>query len=447
MKPRRKPSSCERRPPPIWPPPSAAARTLQQNNPLGALRVLEEARGQVAKAGLDPQSEQQLLGRVDHDINLMKAYVEQNRGRIDLDRRNQEVKDARHREQQYNVQRQQMLARLVEQFNELMEQQRWAEADALVRQAQSLDPDNTEPVVRQLVWMNGFRRNLVTGEQIRDGKAKGFELAMQSAEASSEPQDDRNPRKFPPYWEALRLKRGAPRMDRRRTPKEVEIEQKLKTPVSLQFTKAPLHEVVDYLSRVTDVNMHLDPNGLAASGVEPNTPVTVNLQQDISLRSALQIILPPLRLSWVIKDEVLKVTSTDLRDEEVYTITYDVADLVIPIPNFAPSVNMGLGSAISEAYRQAQYTGAGAGQAPVVVAANNHGGLNGKLADNVLANLAQAGPGQGLLSRPGTGPGGLEGGNQPNFDTLIELITTTIAPTIVGRSRRAGLASSGFDTT
>ena len=37
-------------------------------------------------------------------------------------------------------------------------------------------------------------------------------------------------------------------MDRRRSPKEIEIEQKLKTPVSLQFTKAPLHEVVDYLS-------------------------------------------------------------------------------------------------------------------------------------------------------------------------------------------------------
>ncbi len=405
-----------------------AARTVQQNNPLGALKVLETAREQVTKAGLDPQSQQSLLARVDHDINLMKAYIEQNRGRIELDARNTEVKDARRREQQYNIQRQQMLARLVEQFNELMEQQRWAEADALVRQAQSLDPDNTEPVVRQLMVMNRLRQNLVTGEQIRDDSAKGFTDALASVGRSAEPFDDSRPRVFPSDWPALQRRRGAPRMDRRRSPKEVEIEQKLKTPVSLQFTKAPLHEVVDYLSRVTDVNMHLDPTGLAASGVEPNTPVTVNLQQDISLRSALQIILPPLRLSWVIKDEVLKITSSDLRDEEVYTVTYDVADLVIPIPNFAPSNQMGLGSAISEAYRQAQYMGAGAGQAPVVVAASNNGGLNGKLGDNVLANLAQAGPDQGLMARPGTGPGGLEGGNQPNFDTLIELIVTTIAP-------------------
>ena len=134
------------------------------------------------------------------------------------------------------------------------------------------------------------------------------------------------------------------------------------------------------------------------------------------------------RLYGIQEDDVLKITSSDLRDEEVYTVTYDVADLVIPIPNFSPTVNMGLSATIQEAYRQAQFAGGAGGQAPVVVAANHTGGANAKLGDNVLANLAQVGP-QGLTSgRPGTGPGGLEGGNQPNFDTLIELIVSTIAP-------------------
>jgi general secretion pathway protein D len=240
--------------------------------------------------------------------------------------------------------------------------------------------------------------------------------------------DDSQPRVFPSNWESLRQRRGAPRMDRRRSPKEIEIEQKLKTPVSLRFDKAPLHEVMDYLSRVADVNMHLDRQGLAAAGVEPSTPVTISLQQDISLKSELQIILHELRLSYVIKDDVLKVTSSDLREEEVYTVTYDVADLVIPIPNFSPTVNMGLSGTIQEAYRQAQFAGGVAGQAPVVVAASNTGGTNAKLGENVLANLAQVGPGGLTAGRPGTGPGGLEGGNQPNFDTLIELIVSTIAP-------------------
>src|SRR5262249_48083714 len=153
--------------------------------------------------------------------------------------------------------------------------------------------------------------------------------ALDSVEKSSIPFNDENPRTFPKDWHQLTARRGAPRMDRRRSPKEIEIEQKLKTPVSLRFEKAPLQEVIDYLSRVADVNMHLDPMGLAAAGVEPSTPVTINLQQDISLKSALQIILQPLHLSHVIKDEVLKITSSDLRDGEVYTVTYDVADLVI----------------------------------------------------------------------------------------------------------------------
>ncbi len=53
----------------------------------------------------------------------------------------------------------------------------------------------------------------------------------------------------------------------------------------------------------------------------------------------MNLILEPLHLSYVIKDEVLKVTSEQMRDSQVYTVTYNVADLVIPIPNFVPGHN------------------------------------------------------------------------------------------------------------
>ena len=63
------------------------------------------------------------------------------------------------------------------------------------------------------------------------------------------------------------------------------------------------------------------------------------------LKSALNLILEPLHLSYVIKDEVLKITSEQMRDGEVYTVTYNVADLVMPIPNFVPNGHMGLHAA------------------------------------------------------------------------------------------------------
>ena len=111
----------------------------------------------------------------------------------------------------------------------------------------------------------------------------------------------------------------------------------------------PLSEVLDQLAKLAAINLHLDPKGLAEEGVTPDTPVTIDLSQEISLKSALKLILEPLHLSYVIKDEVLKITSEQLRDGEVYTVTYSVADLVIPIPNFVPNGNMGLAGALHDA--------------------------------------------------------------------------------------------------
>ena len=79
-----------------------------------------------------------------------------------------------------------------------------------------------------------------------------------------------------------------------------------------------------------------------------DTPVTIELRNEIMLKSALNLILEPLHLSYVIKDEVLKITSEQMRDGQVYTVTYNVADLVMPIPNFVPSAD-GPASGVSRA--------------------------------------------------------------------------------------------------
>ena len=56
---------------------------------------------------------------------------------------------------------------------------------------------------------------------------------------------------------------------------------------------------MDGLSELTGVNIHLDPRGLSQEGVNSDTPVTINLSKEISLKSALNLILEPLHLSYV----------------------------------------------------------------------------------------------------------------------------------------------------
>ena len=106
---------------------------------------------------------------------------------------------------------------------------------------------------------------------------------------------------------------------------------------------------LDYLAKLAGVNLYLDPQGLAEEGVTTDTPVTIDLHNEIMLKSALNLILEPLHLSYVIKDEVLKITSEQMRDSQVYTVTYNVADLVIPDSELRAQPAMGTAGGLRQA--------------------------------------------------------------------------------------------------
>jgi general secretion pathway protein D len=181
---------------------------------------------------------------------------------------------------------------------------------------------------------------------------------------------------------------------------------------------------------MTKINVVLDPQGLAAEGVTSATPVTMNLDQPISLESALNLILQPLSLSHVVRNEVLHVTSEQTTSSAVYPLVYNVADLVIPIPNFIPSYNIGLPSAIREAHNAIGYGGPinpVSGGAFTLAANEGAGAANG----SVLAQMGGANLPNGTGRIPqqlGSGPGGIGGGSQADYDSLIELVTSTISP-------------------
>ena len=115
--------------------------------------------------------------------------------------------------------------------------------------------------------------------------------------------------------------------------------------------------MLETLGSLVGINIYPDPQGLAAEGVTTDTPVTINLSQPISLKSALNLILDPLRLSYVVQNEVLLITSEQTRNSQIYPKVYNVADLVIPIPNFIPGYNVGLPAAIREAHQALGYGG------------------------------------------------------------------------------------------
>ena len=86
--------------------------------------------------------------------------------------------------------------------------------------------------------------------------------------------------------------------------KEREIESKLHTPVTLNFTDAPLKQVIDDLRGWTDINIYVDQPALDQEGVSLERPVSVKLE-NVSLKSALNLVLKQVHLTYIIKDEVL----------------------------------------------------------------------------------------------------------------------------------------------
>ena len=410
------------------------ARHMRETDPMGSLTLLEQAREKVTASGLNPINRDQLLRRIDRSIGDTRNFIEENRPRIELDDRNKKVLeeiDLRHKNQQ---EVQEKLALMVEEYNQLLREQRYSEAEVVAKRAKELDPTN--PLSTQLVLMASLISRDQRNRTLRDEKERGVLDALTGVDIASIPFDDMNPYAFgdATSWQDLSRRRQdlLERQGRQRTEMEIEIEQKLRTPVLLEFENTPLSRVMDFLAKLAQVNLYLDPVGLAEVGISTEEPVTIALRQEISLESALNIILEPRGLSFVIKDQVLKITTRENRQGEVYAQSYNVADLVVPIPNFVSTE-----SRLSSAYRMGManldsgITPFGGGPATVAVLADNSANGSSAAVDrNILAQMSSGGGSIGSQSRApvGSGPGGLGGGVEPDFDALIDLITATVAP-------------------
>ncbi len=108
---------------------------------------------------------------------------------------------------------------------------------------------------------------------------------------------------------------------------ESAIRNALAAPTTIEFTKEPLQNLVAYLKDYHKIEIQLDTKSLEQVGVAPDDKITANVK-GVSLRSALDLVLRPLGLTFTIHDEVLFITTPDAVPEMLTVEVYDVADLV-----------------------------------------------------------------------------------------------------------------------
>lgn len=106
----------------------------------------------------------------------------------------------------------------------------------------------------------------------------------------------------------------------------VALREKLDDPVTINFVGTPLEAAVRQLAQISRVDIRLDLPALQDLGVRERTPVTLKLT-DQKLETVLQAIALDLRLTWMLRDGVLWVTTGEKAESCAKTALYDVRDL------------------------------------------------------------------------------------------------------------------------
>ena len=410
----------------------AKAEQIKETAPLDALDELERLRRRVDGSELSDQGKRSMAMMVDRAIGDQKQFIEANRAKIDLELQNDAVRAEMATEQAKNLVIDEEVSALVRSFNDLIKDRRYQEAEIIAKQVQELKPD--DPIAVSMFHTSRMGTRLMMDQDVRDKKELAFLDTMIDVDRSAVAIDPQLPLTMPDArdWEALsRLRlQDANNGESRLSQAEQDIQRKLITEVSIKYANRPLGEVIDELSAVTGVPMVLDLRALNAVRVTTDTPVTLQLPSSIKLKSALNLILNSLELTYVIENDVLSITSLEAKRSKVYPRTYRVTDLVTPIPNFSTSYEDGLAGALRAAY---QMTNPQANVQVMPVSMTDLGnGMAGAAAgmnSNVLGQYNPMGSQGGFgVNNPPMGGGAAGGGSFADFQSLMDLIQTTIMP-------------------
>ena len=175
----------------------------------------------------------------------------------------------------------------------------------------------------------------------------------------------------------------------------------------MNFDGVALADAVDFLRDITAANIVVNWRALEGAGVTRETVVNLKLRS-VSLRKALSLLLSEAGggegITYTVDEGVIEITTSELANQRVYTRVYDVADLLMEIPNFDDAPNFSLD----------QQSGSGGG---------GGGGSGGGGGGGGLFGGSSGGGGAGGQEDEDEGPT-----KQERADELISLITETIYP-------------------
>ena len=145
---------------------------MGQRDPAGALALLDATAAGLDGQPIPPASREQFIRRIERTRRDIEEATGKRRAELALEARNAEVEAGIDRDRSRRVEVDQRIAVLVEEYNTLVDQQRFPEAEAVAKKAGELAPDNA--VVRQLLAQSRLIRRMHAQKSIEGGRQDGF---------------------------------------------------------------------------------------------------------------------------------------------------------------------------------------------------------------------------------------------------------------------------------
>ncbi len=317
---------------------ATAERMLNDKDARGAMRHLSTLQEQIVKSELSENAKRPLLVIIDRDIEEMSQYVHDNLSEIDGAEQNRLRADSIDTDLKRRSDVEVKVQQLVEQFNRLIDEQRFAEAEVIARQAAALAPDMEE--VEALVWKAKFINRTAQIDAVNAAKEDGVVNALQRVDESATP--FAKDIEYGKNWEQLSAVRATSLMEREgRSPAEEKIWKTLREQTYQgSFNSEPLSQAVEKLAQMTGINMVFYRSADYSESAILETPDSKNLGAPISVESALKLVIADAGLVFAVEDEVVKITSRDYQRKNIKPRTFYVGDLVVPVNNNSAPMNM-----------------------------------------------------------------------------------------------------------
>ena len=423
----------------------AKAERLISESPRAALEKMAMIRNRIGQSKVDASQQSHLLTMIDRDMEEVQSYIEENIAEIDNDATNKSNLQIVERRQQRRADVERQLQSLVEDYNKLIDEQRYPEAELIAAQAVDLAPNS---VISNLLFEKArVQKQIATHELIEQAKQTSFLEATNSANiaAITNVTTENSVVLGDPdiFLQKGIRRRQALEQGRYSSEAEARIWNQLRNEQVQGDYRGTLKDALDQLAQTAGVNIIFDELALSSESIQTDTQVDVPIHSPISLKSVLEIILSQKGLVFVVENEVIKVTTPQAQKENLAPAVYYIGDLVQPLDTpvdplatrwMSPSRSFGAMGGSGSMNVQNVATSQVPNQLAV---AQQFGGLPGVGGNSGFNGGPQRGePIVGLR-----GPAPLGGVTANDFQPLLDLIRNTIDSDTWGDGNGSGSSS------